>query len=722
MRKKYISASLAALAMSVLACTAGINDRNAVVDVDAAKYESKGVAKEAEQTALTEEETQDETMSEEEILNKLNSNVNIEAKDVFKDETVYVFADPSGATTKILVSEKLKNKDGKAILTDKTDLKDIENVKGNETFTLDGNTITWQANGNDITYQGTSDKELPVTLKVSYYLDGKEMKPEEIAGKSGKVKMRFEYKNNAKVVKEINGRKEDINVPFVAVTGMMLNENFKNIAVTNGKVINQGGTNIVVGFGMPGLMDSIKATTDDFKETIEVPEFFEVEADVTNFGIDMTATVVLDGSAMNLASNLDFSDLDGMIGAISSATSQLVDGSDQLSTGVSTLLSKMGEFNTGVTTLKNGVDTLYNNSTTLVDGIGTIDASAQSISNGIATLDKGLNTPMSDEAAAQLKAQAAAAAQAKVDAGKDAIMAQAVAGVEAKFNGTDGTDGMYNVIKTQTNAKVTAMLSNQDTATAIMGAVSSDVNAYVTAKLQDTTSDEYKIRAALMSTGLSPDEAVAIISGMSTGVANTSATTTKTKIAGAITQADMGTTVADACKEAAVTAAKETAYATAIQTAGTVAGEAVVQGAEGAKQQIAAQIEAEQANGYSLVTGSQALAAGTNKINGAMPAFSSGLLSLKNGASSLQTGSGLLVDGVTTLNDGASALKDGMRKYDSQAISKIVNSYNGDVKSLVDRLEAVTKASTEYDTYTMHEDGVASSTKFIIKTSAIKAE
>ena len=134
-----------------------------------------------------------------------------------KEETVYVFADANGNTKKITVSNWLKNKDGSASIEDLTSLMDIENVKGDEDFTesTDG-TLVWDAEGNDIFYQGSTDKETPVSLSIHYYLDGQEISPEELAGKAGHVKIRIDYTKKKK--------KGDVYVPFTALTGMVFSD------------------------------------------------------------------------------------------------------------------------------------------------------------------------------------------------------------------------------------------------------------------------------------------------------------------------------------------------------------------------------------------------------------------------------------------------------------------------------------------------------------------
>ena len=185
---------------------------------------AKSTETEAVSEASTEEDTEaaDTSEAKSELKDQLNNLLSSDetAEDTGKDETVYMLADASGKVTKTIVSDWVKNNDNADTLVDASDLTDIENVKGDETFTQDGDKVTWDAKGNDIFYQGTTTKEAPVTEEITYYLDGKEIAPEDLAGKSGKVTMRFAYTNNEKTTQTINGESCDIYVPFSVVTGM----------------------------------------------------------------------------------------------------------------------------------------------------------------------------------------------------------------------------------------------------------------------------------------------------------------------------------------------------------------------------------------------------------------------------------------------------------------------------------------------------------------------
>ena len=140
-----------------------------------------------------------------------------------KEETVYVLTDAAGEAQKIIVSDKLTNAEGADSLNDRSELQNIENVNGDETYqTGSDNQLIWNAQGRNICYQGTTDKELPIALTVRYRLDGKDISPEELAGKSGKVTIRFDYTNRQYETVEIDGKQEKVYVPFAVLTGMLL--------------------------------------------------------------------------------------------------------------------------------------------------------------------------------------------------------------------------------------------------------------------------------------------------------------------------------------------------------------------------------------------------------------------------------------------------------------------------------------------------------------------
>ena len=347
--------------------------------------------------ALAEKETDQELSEQEETLtDTLNSQFSSSnTSDVDKEETVYVFTDANGNTDHILVSDWLKNKTGAKTIEDSSDLKDIENVKGDETFDGSGDKITWNADGSDIYYQGTSTKQSPVSIKLTYYLDDKEVTPEEIAGKSGKVKIRFDYTNNETQEVEVNGKTETIHVPFVVLSGLVLsNDNFKNIEVTNGKLISEGNNSIIAGIAMPGLKDSLQINSKDLDtDKVNVPEYVEITADATDFSLDMTMSMVLSDILDDLSFNsddIDTSELTDSMDQLTDATDQLLDGTKQLADGTGTLKEKVGEFNEGLRTLDNGIGQYTAGTAQLASGIGELKSGTNQLAAGVPQLTKGV--------------------------------------------------------------------------------------------------------------------------------------------------------------------------------------------------------------------------------------------------------------------------------------------------------------------------------------------
>lgn len=319
-----------------------------------------------------------------------------------KDQTVYVNADEKGNADNIIVSNWLKNTSGDTSLTDNTALKDIQNVKGDETFTQNSDgTITWAADGNDIYYQGTTDAELPVSVKLTYYLDGKEISPAELAGKSGKVKIRIDYENHSRQTINVNGKQQMIHTPFLMVTGMILpTDTFSNVEVTNGKVISEGKNQIVMGVGLPGLADSLQISDIEGFEDTEIPDYVEISADADNFSLAMTATIATTGTLSELGlDDIDsLDDLKDSIDELTDASALLVDGSAELQEGVQTLDDSVATFADGLNSaddgagqLKNGIDTMNSKKGDLLDGVDALVSGMKSLKSGASELESGVN-------------------------------------------------------------------------------------------------------------------------------------------------------------------------------------------------------------------------------------------------------------------------------------------------------------------------------------------
>lgn len=359
-----------------------------------AEKDSTAVTAEADSTTGSSKDADD-------IADKLMDSVSLKDNDADKDENVYLISDANGNVNKTIVVDHLKNKDKRDTLEDASNLSDIENVKGKQKFTQSGDKLTWQAGGKDIYYQGTATAEPPVTQKVTYYLDGKEISPEDLAGKSGKVKIRFDYTNTTSYTETVNGEKQTVSVPFAAITGLVLGDGFENIEVTNGKAEVSDSSSVVLGYALPGLKDSLGIKDGDLDGDVNIPEYMEMTADVKNFSMPAAMTFVVNASDYVSTDGIDTSDLDDMINDLKDASTQLQDGSktlaegtDTLSDGLSTLQSKLGTFASGVGTLQSGLKTYTDGVSTLSGGLNTLNSNVPTLSNGITTLNssaKSLN-------------------------------------------------------------------------------------------------------------------------------------------------------------------------------------------------------------------------------------------------------------------------------------------------------------------------------------------
>lgn len=741
---------------------------------------------------------------EDQLKDMLSDNIKVETKDIGKDETVYIIADNTGKAQSTIVSDWLKNPDGKDTLEDVSDLKEITNVKGDETFEQKGNALTWKADGNDIYYQGTTTKEAPVTEKITYYLDGKEISPEDLAGKSGNVKIRFDYTNNEKTTAKINGKEEEVCVPFVVVSGMVLNDNFTNLEVTNGKVVSNGAGNMVVGVALPGLKDSLNVEESDFSEDVTIPDYVEVTADVEDFSMDMTMSVVTSSSDLSVDGALDLSDLDDKIDDLTDAVDQLKDGSGELADGLDTLKNSMGEFSDGINslqsgvaaytdgakTLADGIGTLKNQTSTLISGVGELKSSVNTLNNGMKTLDKAVSTKMTDKEKQAAQQQAKSAAEKAVEAqfaddsnpqSYNNIKAQA----EAQFAGTLTSDANIADVKQRAAATINAQAGDISAAAQTQAAQQMGQNSELQAQMQQLSTaiaaaaklgyatnpdvvagKATEIATALMSAGITDQTLIAQISqsaaigqlvaeasaaGMGDAEAASAVASLQQTIVGSAGQIAVATAqqVAPQTAEATVRGVAEqakgtigTSMADSVKTAaktaaGQAAGQAAVEGAESAKQLIAQSIEKKDSkSGYSLVSGMDALNKAVNGMSDKMPSLTDGIDKLYNGSqtltsknaelnsgvSKLADGKNQIVLGVNKLASGSHELADGIVKFDEEGIEKLINSYNGDIKDLVDRIQAVMDAGSDYESFGGKADETVGSVKFIIKTDAIKAD
>ena len=434
--------------------------------------------------AFAEENTSDNTDKDNETKETTEKEVEKTSK---KDETVYAKLDAEGNQKSVIVSDWLQNSNSKATIDDQSDLSDIKNVKGDETYASDANgSMVWSSAGNDIYYQGTTTKNLPVSVKISYTLDGKAISASELAGKSGHVVIHYDFTNNSKENVEIDGKTYTVSTPFAVMTGMVLPiDKFSNVTVSSGKVLSDGSKNIVAAMAFPGLNDSLKLSDTEFAKDIDVPESFEVEADVENFALDMTATVISNDLFDDIdldSDDLDLSDLTDAMDELTDASTQLVDGSKELLDGIETLQSSGTEFFDGLDTLASssheladGIATLNNNKGALVDGANKLNSGVAALAQGTESYVAGADTVTAGVAQLSEATKDLPAKAAELEAGMNLVLTGAKelgsdetipAQYEAAFkDALDGVTDIHNAVlliqnslsKTESEASVQSL-------------------------------------------------------------------------------------------------------------------------------------------------------------------------------------------------------------------------------------------------------------------------
>ena len=581
-----------------------------------------------------------------------------EQKKPSKDETVYVLANADGSVKKIIVSDWIKNNAGKTV-SDKTELSDIKNVKGDESYVMDtDNMREWNADGKDIYYQGTISKALPVDLKVSYELDGKPVSAESLAGKSGKVTIRFDYTNNQYKNVSIDGKNTKIYVPFVMLTGLLLdNDIFTNVEISNGKIINDGDRIIAVGFALPGMQENLNLSRDK----VDIPDFVEITADVNNFALSNTLTV----AANSIISDLDVSkldsadDLQASLTELSSAMSKLLDGSSELYGGLSELLLKSNE-------LISGVDKLANGASALSDGAAALSAGLSKLVSNNDTLNAG---------AKQVFDTLLSAVSQKLKDNGITVDTLTVENYKTVIGG---------LLENPTDSQKAELINIADAAlNAKLSAIGVPQNYYGAVKV---------LLATKLSSGETQESAMAEIAAMLQNISD---------------QQNQ-----EAISEAEATA--ESQYGKQIINAFCL--NLANQTLEPTVKEAVAQLDS-----YNeFYKGVLAYTAGAKQAYDGSTELKNGAKELSDGANALKSGSSQLVGGVQQLTDGSKRLADGLKEFNEKGISKLTSLAGDDLGSLVTRIKATVEVSRDYKSFAGIADGTDGDVKFIYRTDEIK--
>lgn len=641
---------------------------------------------------------------------------------LFKEETVYVTADPDGTPKKTIVSDWLKNAGTVTEVADVSSLNHIENVKGDETFdSSEHQKLTWKTDGADIYYQGTTNQEAPVGIEITYKLDGKAISPEDIKGKSGKMELNIRYINHQKQTVDVSGSSAEMYTPFTMVSAMMLStEHFTNVSVDHGKVLSDADKDIVIGVGFPGLKENLNLQGEEDLD-VDIPESVTVTAEVSDFemGAVFTAAAsdIMDEAGLGNVQNFD--DLEDAVTKLSDASSELVDGSKTLSDGTNTLSDKSFELKDGINQLADGITTYTNGVSSLAAGTTELRGGVQSLKNGADQLAEGAKGLQDGIAAAKDGAdQLIGGYEAGVVSGAKSLAEGTAKLNEAAGSMADQLSQAEGLLPTE--EEMTKLLGlgdavgSQAGAGAAEGAIGAAKQVIAQASGELGLTEEQT--AALCGALDSQEGAIADAVGSSVADAVNAQTGTFGEKLGQLGQVSQ--MAGEVGELQGITQQLSDGAAALNDGIGQLYGgtqnlqSGLTELKDGAGQ-LGEGIQAAGDGINTLEAGAENLEAGANTLN-----ESSALIT--GGAAKLSAGGDQLTEGTGELAGGAETLKDGMSEFKSSGIDKLSEVFNGDIQELKDRINKMEELGKNYQTFSGKDASMNGSAKFIIETKEIK--
>ncbi len=635
------------------------------------------------------------------------------------DETVYVLAGADGTVKRVIVSDEIENKVGGASL----------------------------------------EKELPVQLSVQFTLDGKKTSPKKMAGKSGHVKIRFDYENMQYEEAEINGKTEKIHVPFTMLTGMLLdNDVFQNVAVSNGKIVNDGDRIAVVGMAFPGLQEDLKVS----KDKLDIPDYVEVSADVKNFKMGDTMTLATTELFRELDSDsLNMEELTASMNELTDAMLVLLDGSSQLSDGLCTLSEKSGELVGGIDQLHAGAAQLQTGASSLDNGAGQIQEGIAQLSDGLDTLDA--NSDSLNGGAEQVFQSLLSMANAQLaEAGLSvpALTIESYAGVLDEVIASLDDTAVYEEAMRQVTEQVEANrdMIREQVAAAVREQVYAGASAQVAAAVKEQVAqavreNEGQFRSAVIqqATGMSVEEYEAAVEAgaitqeqqeaVNAAVESAMQAETEARMESQEVEEQISALTEQAVEEQmqsgeiqeAVAANTELQVQKAISEA--MSSDAVQSklnaAAEGAQSVIGLKASLDSYHAFYLglrtytsgvsdaAAGADELKSGAGDLKAGTSELSAGAARLLEGTQEMKDSAPALVDGITQLKDGSIQLSDGLKQFNEEGIQKLTETLGGDLKEASDRIRILSDIAKNYGSFAGTGDGTGGNVKFIYKTDAI---
>ena len=551
-----------------------------------------------------------------------------------KTETIYSTLGVSGNVKKTTINTKLTDI-SKGDIEDYTYLENIKNLNGHEKFTRDGEKLTWKSTGKDIFYSGKYNDELPVKVNIKYYLDGEEVKPRDIKGKSGTITMKINFTNNS------FDSKSGMYTPFVVSTTMLIDgENNSNISISTGKVVSTGTKNVVTGISAPGLYEStnlsnfkdLDTLTISYKTTdFSTNEIYFVITPKLLSEVDLSTLDKVDSlnSSLNLLQD-SMNQLESGANKLNDGTASLKDGVNKLNSGTKSARDGSKKLNDGVSSLNSGIKQSLDGAKALADGTGKVDTNLQTIIAGIKEQENNL-TAKSSAMQEQLKQVT------ELQQNNQATIDKLTTGNQQIAAGVDAKVSKY--LDITSNSKYGLDITSNDFSTKLE-------YAHSNALIDDNT---YKTLASYKA---SYDNNVGLITLLTYN--KTSINTMVGSLKSSLSEINTALTTLDG-------------YLSRLQNEGT----------------------------SMTKSGAQSLYAGLSKIYAGSTTLNSGTESLTSGLEALYSGTQTLVGGTNELSSGTSELANGISKINSEGINQLAN-YGEKAVNYKNKLKTLTNLSKNY--------------------------
>lgn len=651
-----------------------------------------------------------------------------------KHERVYIVAATDGTVKSVTDNIRLENADGLDEIVDRTLLTAIQNVGGKEAFTLDGETLTWQAQGKDITYEGTSDKTPAILPVVTLTLDGEAITAEALKNKAGDAVLTVAYQTNEPL-------------PALAVTVLPLpEEGITDLRLENAAALTVLGRQVLVGWAVPGMDEELKLPTSfsaafhaDHAElnwllTLTTSDPIDAACKELDDRIDMDPHTELDEAKALLTalqSGETLPETSGKTKDIVPKINELNDGLTQLNDGAETLANGAAQLSAGASALKDGAAQLNTGAAELAAGALTLSTGAADAEGGAASLDTGLATIIANNEALNNGAQTIFAAILSSANAQLSASGLDAAGIEIPELTAENYAAVLDAVLLQLNPETLRASAQAQVETTVRAQV--EANADQVRSAVETAVQDKVLAAVLQSAGqnmTSEQYAQAVQAGL-----------VSSEQAAAITAAveqQMATEEVKAQIDAAVQQQIEqliqdntAAYLSSDETIA-----AQLSAAQAAYESlIALKAQLDQINTFvtglktytdgvsQAAAGASQLHTGLTQLNAGAATLSTGAAALSTGAASLSEGADSLYDGTVELKDGAAALHtDGTQKFkdtltdaEKEVAEKLLPYVTDDLPKAL-RIYEETRDNAQNSGYDLRPENMKTVTVYIIRT------